>query len=249
MRRPIIGISSSYFVDNASHGSFNRHSVTAGYSMAVAQVGGAPIILPFIPDAVETYLELIDGLILSGGSDIDPARFGDTEVHPATYDIIPDRDEAEIRLVEGAAARSIPILGICRGIQAIAVALGGSLIQDVPSQISTDIEHRQHNAGIEASEPGHDVSIVPGSRVAEMYGTERQGVNSFHHQSVKRAPERFVVTARSDDGVIEAIETTDDQFIVGLQWHPEIMFEVHDEHLSPFVELVEAARVHSLTRV
>ena len=99
MRKPVIGISSSYFVDNASHGSFNRHSITAAYSLAIARAGGTPIILPFIPDAVPGYLDLVDGLILSGGSDFDPARFGETEVHPATYDIVPERDEAEIRLI------------------------------------------------------------------------------------------------------------------------------------------------------
>src|SRR3954452_20059016 len=142
MRRPVGGASSSFFIDQGSHGSFNRHSLTAAYSLAVAKAGGTPVILPFIPDSVPAYLDLVDGIIISGGSDFDPARFGDTEVHPQTYDITPDRDEAEIQLVRGAVERSLPVLGICRGIQAIAVALGGTLIQHVPTQYSDEIEHR-----------------------------------------------------------------------------------------------------------
>ena len=242
MRRPVIGISSSYFVDNASHGTFNRHSLTAAYSIGVEKAGGTPIILPFLPNSVDGYLEIVDGLIISGGSDFDPALFGDTEVHPATYDITPDRDEAEIRLVRGAKERGIPVLGICRGIQAIAVALGGTLIQDVPTQFSAEIGHRQHEHGIEPSEPGHAVTITPGTQVAGIYGDRPVGVNSFHHQAVKDAPEDFIVSATSDDGLIEAIESTGPCFMIGLQWHPEIMFEAHEEHLGPFVALVEAAK-------
>jgi putative glutamine amidotransferase len=246
MRRPIIGISSSFFVDNASHGTFNRHSLTAAYSIGVERAGGTPVILPFLPDSVDAYLDLVDGLVLSGGSDFDPARFGDTEVHPATYDILPDRDEAEIRLVQGAVERKMPLLGICRGIQAIAVALGGTLIQDVPTQFSGEIGHRQQEHGIEPPEPGHSVEIAPGTRVAEMYGAGTTGVNSFHHQAVRQAPHGYVVSARSADGLIEAIESTDSCFVVGLQWHPEVMFEAHAEHLAPFEALVEAARARML---
>jgi len=249
MRKPVIGISSSYFVDNASHGSFNRHSITAAYSLAIARAGGTPIILPFIPDAVPGYLDLVDGLILSGGSDFDPARFGETEVHPATYDIVPDRDEAEIRLIQGAKARDIPVLGICRGVQAIAVALGGTLIQDVPTQFSTEIGHRQHEQNIPAAQAGHGIQIEPGSAVHRIYGNETVGVNSFHHQAVKEVPEGFIVSARSEDGLIEAIENTGPCFVVGLQWHPELMFEADGQHLGPFAALVEAANARLLATV
>ena len=242
MRRPVIGISSSYFVDKASHGTFDRHSLTAAYSIGVEKAGGTPIILPFLPDSVDSYLDLVDGLILSGGSDFDPATFGDTEVHPATYDILPERDEAEILLVRGAKDRGIPLLGICRGIQAIAVALGGTLIQDVPTQFDPKIGHRQHEHGIAPEEPGHTIETVTGTQVAAIYGDSTVGVNSFHHQAVKEVPEGFVVSARSDDGLIEAMESTGPCFMIGVQWHPEIMFEAHEEHLAPFAALIEAAR-------
>jgi putative glutamine amidotransferase len=247
MRRPVIGISASWYVDQASHGTFNRHAISADYSLGVAKAGGAPIILPFIPDVVDTFLDLVDGLILSGGSDFDPARFGDAEVHPATYDILPDRDEAEIRLIQGAMARDIPILGICRGIQAIAIATGGTLIQDVATQYSPEIGHRQHERAIAADQPGHQIKITPGTCVAAIYGGTATGVNSFHHQAVKDVPDGFVVSARSDDGLIEAIEKSDGGFVVGLQWHPELMFATHPQHLRPFEAIVDAARARKLS--
>src|SRR5215210_7041615 len=113
MRRPVIGICASQFLDQASHGTFVRHSLSAAYSEAVHVAGGVPIILPFFADKADAYLDLIDCLILSGGADIDPVRFGDTEVHPTTYDILPERDDAEIQLTTGALERRMPILGIC----------------------------------------------------------------------------------------------------------------------------------------
>jgi putative glutamine amidotransferase len=241
MDRPVIGITSSQFIDSASHGVFPRHSVSKAYSEAVHKAGGTPIILPFFGDVAADMLELVDGLILTGGADIDPARFGDTEIHPRTYDILPDRDEAEIRLVQGALDRDLPLLGICRGVQVLNVAMGGTLYQDVPDQFSADIQHRQHEVNIPADEPAHTVSVVSGSLLERTYGEGPIPVNTFHHQAVKDVAVGLLASGVSDDGLIEAVESPDYAFVLGVQWHPELMFARHERHLSPFASLVTAA--------
>jgi putative glutamine amidotransferase len=241
MDRPVIGITSSQFLDTASHGVFPRHSVSKAYSEAVHRAGGVPIILPFFPELASEMLALIDGLILTGGADIDPARFGDTEVHPKTYDILPDRDEAVIRLAQGALDRELPLLGICRGIQVLNVAMGGTLYQDVADQFSADIQHRQHEADIPADEPGHLVSVAAGSLLERTYGTSPIPVNTFHHQAVKDVAAGLVASGVADDGLIEAVESPDYAFVLGVQWHPELMFARHERHLAPFSALVTAA--------
>jgi putative glutamine amidotransferase len=241
MRRPVIGITSSHLIDKASHGVFPRHALPTAYSAAVHRAGGVPVILPFIPEAAEQMLELIDGLILSGGSDLDPALFGDAEVHPQTYDILPDRDSAELALANGALARDMPILGICRGIQALNVAAGGTLYQDVPDQFSQEIRHRQHESEIPADQPGHTVTVQPGSLLERTYGAGPIPVNSFHHQAVKGIAPGLVVSGRSEDGLIEAIESTDHAFVLAVQWHPELMFARDSAHLAPFSSLITVA--------
>ena len=244
MHRPVIGITSSQFIESASHGVFPRHSVSKAYSEAVHRAGGIPIILPFFDDVAPNLLELIDGLILTGGADLDPARFGETDVHPKTYDILPDRDEAEIQLATGAIARDMPLLGICRGIQVLNVAMGGTLYQDVPDEFSAELGHRQHEHDIPADEPGHLVTVVSGSLLERTYGGNPIPVNSFHHQAVKDIAPGLIPTGLSADGLVEAIESTGHTFVLGVQWHPELMYARHVRHLSPFTRLVEtAARV------
>lgn len=241
MHRPVIGITASQFIETANHGVIPRHSLSKAYSDAVHRAGGTPIILPFMADLATNLLDIIDGLILTGGADIDPARFGDQTVHPKTYDILADRDEAELRLTAGAMERDLPLLGICRGIQVLNVALGGTLYQDVADQFSTEVGHRQQERGIPVEEPGHDVTVARGSLLARTYGEEPISVNSFHHQAVKDVAPGLVATGTSPDGLIEAIESTDRSFVLGVQWHPELMFAHHTRHLAPFTSLVEAA--------
>jgi putative glutamine amidotransferase len=241
MRRPIIGITSSQFIETASHGVFPRHSVSRAYSEAVHRAGGIPVILPFFSDVAPDLLDVIDGLILTGGADLDPTRFGEQTVHPKTYDILPDRDEAELQLTTGAIARDLPLLGICRGIQVLNVALGGTLYQDVPDQFSAEIGHRQQEHDIPANESGHSVIVTPGSLLERTYGDGPIPVNSFHHQAVKDVAPGLVASAASADGLIEAIESPGHNFVLGIQWHPELMFAHHVRHLAPFTSLVEAA--------
>lgn len=218
-----------------------RWAVTETYINAVAAAGGIPIVLAPIEGDVSPLLDLVDGLVFSGGADIDPVIYGDDEVHPATYDINPVRDRFELTLIQQAAERDIPALCICRGIQVLNVAFGGTLYQDVRDQFSADLLHSQGDAKIPAKDPSHHVSVEPNSLVASIYGATELETNSFHHQTLKDVPDNFEVAARSSDGSIEAVSMKDKRYVVGLQWHPEMMFNDHAEHLRPFTCLIEAS--------
>ncbi len=240
MNRPVIGITSSQLVESASHGTFTRHSLTKDYSDAVLAAGGVPIILPFYPEVAREMFDLVDGIIVSGGADLDPALFGDSDVHPETYDIIPARDVAELELTRLAIARDKPLLGVCRGIQVLNVALGGTLYQDVTSQFSDSMAHRQQMLRIAADEPGHDATLASGTQIQRVFGSGSVSVNSFHHQAVKDVAPQLIATGWSGDGLIEAIERPESAFALGVQWHPELMFKRSPQQLTPFVALVEA---------
>ena len=238
--RPVIGITSSQLIETASHGAFTRHSLTKDYSDAIHAAGGIPVILPFYMDVAEDVFSIVDGIILSGGSDVDPALFGDTDIHPQTYDIIPARDALELALATMAIERDKPLLGICRGIQVLNVAMGGTLIQDVPTQYSEELDHRQQTREIPANEPGHTVKVSPGTLLERVYGAVPIPVNSFHHQAVKYDGRGLVATGWSEDGLIEAIENPASTFALGVQWHPELMCQRSKQHLAPFAAIVEA---------
>jgi len=170
--------------------------------------------------AAAAILDSVAGLVLSGGEDVDPARYGETR-HEKIRSVNTARDATEAALVEGARDRGMPVLAICRGIQILNVALGGTLIQDIPSECDTSISHDEESARDSRT---HEIAIEPGSRIAAAMGTDHCSVNSFHHQSVKRVAEGMRVTARSPDGVIEGLESIDDAWwVMAVQWHPEEM--------------------------
>src|SRR4051794_36218025 len=147
--KPVIGITPSPKHQTSAAGDLERYAIAACYVNAVSAADGIPIVLPPQDDNIEAILELVDGLLFSGGADIDPTRYGDTHVHPKTYDIHPLRDRFEIDLIRGAIAKDIPVFCICRGIQVLNVACGGTLYQDVPDQFDAVIPHRQQEAGFE----------------------------------------------------------------------------------------------------
>jgi len=240
--KPIIGITPS-MVPGTEDRPGRRISLAADYVQAVAAAGGTPIVLAPVDGPVDRLLDVIDGLLLSGGGDIRPDRFGDRNVHPTVDGIDDLRDTFELALVDGAMRRGLPILGICRGCQVLNVALGGTLIQDIPDQHGTTIAHRQSDQKIPASEPSHPVTAEPGSLLDTVYGTTELQVNSFHHQSVRDIAPRLQVVGRAPDGIIEAVWCPDAAWVLGLQWHPELMFQAHPEHLRPFQALVAAASV------
>lgn len=247
--KPVIGITPSLMRDTQPHGVFERYLLSANYPAAVLAAGGIPVVLPPQDDHAGALLARLDGLLLSGGADIDPAVYGDTDVHPTTYGISPLRDRFEFALLREALDRNLPILGICRGIQVLNVGLGGTLYQDIADQFGRELLHRQQDAGIEASEAGHTVTATDGGLLAEIYGSTTIATNSFHHQAVKSIAPDLVVEARSDDGLVEAVSLPGRSFVLAVQWHPEMIFERHPEHLRPFERLVAVATAASLAGV
>jgi putative glutamine amidotransferase len=240
--KPIIGITPSAQLDTLAHGTFLRYCMSAPYVRAVEAAGGVPIVLPPQRESIDELLAVIDGLLLSGGPDVDPARYGDHYVHPATYGLDPDRDQFEIDLFDSALRRGIPTFGICRGIQVMNVALGGTLIQDVSTEHpgASIVGHRQHERGLEVSAVGHALSAVEPTPLP-IFGDNDLGVNSFHHQAIRDIAADLMPVAYSPDGLIEAVAVRDNPEVFGVQWHPELMFERDSAHLRPFAHLVEAA--------
>lgn len=245
-KTPVIGITAGLMIEEQDYGTVTRHRVSADYSEAVIAAGGLPIILPPQDGAAEAILDLVDGLIFSGGADIDPALYGDTEVHPATYDISAERDRFELDLMNGAIERDLPVLCICRGIQVLNVALGGSLVQHIDDQVENALTHRQQEISIAANKPSHQVVFVEGSLAAQVFDEQSIPVNSFHHQSIAVPTQRIRVEGATSDGVVEAVSVPECRFVLGVQWHPEMLFKAVPEQLKPFEALVSAARAEAL---
>ena len=245
--KPVIGITPSVQMDELAHGTFRRYVLSAPYVRAVEKAGGLPLTLPPQED-VASLLDIVDGVLLSGGPDVDPARYGDNTVHDQTYGVDAERDQFEIDLFAAAVRRDIPVLGICRGIQVINVALGGTLLQDVPSDHpgAREVGHRQHERGLESSEIGHEVSVCAAD-LLPIFASKRPGVNSFHHQAIRDLAPGLAAVAHSPDGLIEAVAMPGNMSVFGVQWHPELMFEHHPEHLAPFRRLVDLAAARTTT--
>jgi putative glutamine amidotransferase len=220
------------------------------YVEGVVGAGGVPVVFPPVGGArgAQVLLGGIDGLLLSGGSDLHPSYYGEEAV-PELGVTIPERDAFEMSLVEQALRRGIPIFGICRGMQVLNVALGGTLYQDLPSQMdhSVLLGHRQETP---KWQPTHEVDVDGGSQVAGIMGTGELKVNSYHHQAVKDLATGLVAVAQAPDGVVEAVEWRDlsQRWLVGVQWHAEAMRDVGPEHRKLFEAHVAAAESHALRR-
>ena len=227
--RPIIGIT---FGDNIEDDPTNN------YIKVVKAFGGIPLTL--YPGISDFKLDDIDGLLLTGGGDIHPDNF-DAECHPTLYNIDEDRDDLEIPLCQDAIAADLPVFGICRGIQIMSVAMGGSLYQDIPSEFPEDASPQSQINGVDSR---HPIEIVMGSRLNQITGKRADEVNSAHHQAVREKGEGFEVTARTTEGIIEAMENRSKRFVLGVQYHPERMLETADfrEHRRKLFEaFIQAA--------
>ena len=225
MTFPLIGIT----LDSEEPGGYSKlpwYALRQNYCDSVAAAGGLPVPLPHHADLAEAFLDRLGGLIVTGGAfDVDPALFGAATRHD-TVRLKTRRTDFELAIVQGALKRDMPILGICGGEQLLAVALGGSLIQHIPDEVSNPLAHEQPNP---RTEPGHEVSILPGTLLARIAGVERIPVNSAHHQAVKDLPAGIKVNAVSADGVIEGIEDPTRRFCLGVQWHPEYAISPADQ--------------------
>jgi putative glutamine amidotransferase len=210
------------------------------YVQAVIRVGGAPMLIPpGDPEMLAAIYARLDGLLLSGGGDVDPAFFGEQAI-PECDPPERERDEAEIALTQLALADGLPILGICRGMQLLNIACGGSLYQDIPKQRPTKLRHNCR--GEERNFVAHTISVQPGSRVAAALGKTTEGVNSFHHQSVKEPGAGIKVVGVAKDGIAEALEMPSYPFVVAVQYHPEAMDETHESSQRLFAAFVQACR-------
>jgi putative glutamine amidotransferase len=218
--RPVIGIP----CQGNLRSRYRRFCTGQSYCRAVQLAGGTPILLPLLDDntVLDAYLRL-DGLLLAGGGDLAPRHYGEARQTNLTS-VDPPRDRIELWLARQAMTDDLPLLAICRGIQVLNVAMGGTLYQDIATQLPRAL---RHNFRLERPRNylAHEVRITPGTHLQDILGVQQLRVNSFHHQAVKRVAEDLQVTATAPDGVIEGLQAYDKRFVVAVQWHPEELIE------------------------
>ena len=234
--KPVIGITT--YVEPAKWGQWDLPAALIPYSyvQAVEAAGGRALLVPPSDDGVEETLDALDGVLFSGGGDLDPATY-DSDPHPATAGVRTDRDRAELALLRAALARDMPVLAVCRGSQVLNVARGGDIVQHLPEVVGD--ERHKETLG-EFSD--HEVGVQPESRLGALVG-ERTAVKSSHHQGFGRIGEGLVTTAWADDGTIEALEDPSRRFALGVLWHPE-----EGEDAALFRALVEEASAYRAER-
>jgi putative glutamine amidotransferase len=218
----------------------NRPYLTVGleYTQAILQTGGLPFCLGNVsPEYALDYIDQADGLLLSGGVDVDPAMFGENP-HPELGFVDESRDQMEFALYKAAKQKGIPVLGICRGIQAINVFEGGTLHQHVPA-VTGVMQHSQHNLD---GTLFHEVRLEPTSQLAKAYDKTSIRTNSYHHQAVNKVGPELRAVGWTSDGLIEAVEGTGKSFVLGVQWHPEMSFKRYPEQIAPFEVFMEAVK-------
>jgi putative glutamine amidotransferase len=214
------------------------------YPEAIERAGGIPVIVPLLrPDAVAALLDRVDGVCLPGGPDVQPTVYGE-EPHPELGPTEPRVDAVELALVRAADRRNLPILGICRGMQLLNVARGGTLHQHLPDVVADRLQHRQPEHG---SVTTHRVDTAPHSRLRSLLGGPSLEVNSFHHQAIKALGQDLVATAWAEDGTIEAIEEQDDRLFIGVQWHAEGL-RAHDPLFDALIEAAARAEERAAER-
>lgn len=230
--RPLIGISSGYDRETG------RYRLKAAYLEAVHMAGGTPVMIGGTKEDAAEILPHLNGIVLSGGGDIEPHHFGES-AHPRLGELEPERDAYELELARLAHHKRIPVLGICRGCQVMAVSGGSRLYQDIPSQCPSEIRHVQDAARAAMT---HRVQIFPNTRLAAVIGAESIDVNSFHHQSVHTVPAGHVQSAAAPDGIVEGFEDPAHPFYIAVQWHPEDLVGQSAAARALFASLVKAAQ-------
>ena len=239
MNKPVIGITSSLlFAKEYRFPGYERIYINKDYIDSVISSGGIPLIIPVgaPTDLIEKYISQIDGLLLSGGTDIDPVKY---EENPRIElaKINPDKDTLDFTVLDYTLKKDIPILGICRGMQVLNVYFGGTLYQDISENKEYTIQHYQK--GPKSDSLGHFVNIEENTKLHNIVKNSRFRINSYHHQFIKYHSKNMKITARSEDDAVEAIETEDNKFIIGVQWHPERIYHQSPESKALFDELIK----------
>ena len=237
--QPLIGFTLDY-EEKPTYSKYPWYALRDNYTASVARFGGAALALPHELGAVDRYLEVLHGLVVTGGDfDVPPEMYGETSVHEKVT-VKPRRSQFEAALTRGAMARQMPVLGICGGEQLLNVLLGGTLIQHIPDSITNPLAHEQPNP---RHEVGHEVRVVPGTLLHKVVGNEVLAVNSAHHQAVATPARGAIVNATASDGVIEGIEWPEHPFFLGVQWHPEFLITPADAAI--FSAFVDACRAYA----
>ena len=233
MKRPVIGIVPLVDIQRESYW------MLPGYMEGVAEAGGLPVMLPLTDGEAQIgqLAALCDGLLFTGGQDVEPALYGE-EKEAFCGECCPERDAMESKLLAIALGRDVPVFGICRGIQFINVALGGTLYQDLPVQRPSAVEHHQRPP---SDAPVHTVTPLPDTPLAALLGQGPIGVNSCHHQAVRTLAPKLIAMAAAPDGIVEAAYMPDRRFVWAVQWHPEFAFRVDENSRKLFRAFVRAA--------
>ena len=245
-KAPVVGITS--FCDCEHNKKYTK--IRCSYINAVYRAGGTPIIIPPFDTTsqLKEYIDLVDALVLSGGEDVAPASYGEDKVIELE-NINPDRDKWEIALFKEAHKAEIPVLGICRGMQLINVALGGSLYQDIDHQLNCEFSHlpldSKKRENLEYV--SHKVSILKRTHLNKILNSDYLNVNSHHHQAIKEIGAKLNIAAKSECGIIEAIENKNKAFLIGVQWHPEDLIDNYSCFINLFSELIKAAKNNKRT--
>jgi putative glutamine amidotransferase len=240
--KPIIGVTPDFNAGDRKEwgGREPTYFLRARYIRAVEELGGIPVVLPLFADRATRLrlLQQLDGILLTGsGPDLPPSLYGERQRYP--FKLVSERRASfELDVVRLARQADVPLLGICGGMQAMNVACGGSLFQDISSQVLKPLQHRQRTPATSLS---HTVSVTPGSLLRRIVRSVSMRVNSSHHQSVKAVAPSLIASALASDGIVEAIESPTNRFFLGIQWHPEFLFDRHPFHRRLFKAFVHAA--------